>query len=107
MTSLNCANSDAEFDSCEPLSWYGTYDKISEDCDNGGTPLFDNTIFFKEGSCDLCLSEMSSVEYMIDEDCKVVHITPLGWELVMELNGDMLSVELISFDCKATFNRQE
>ncbi len=104
---FSCSDSGTNFiDSCERSNWYGIYDKVSEECDNGGVPLFEEIATWKEGSCENCISGMSSTEYRINEDCRVVYTTPLGLEVITELNGELLNVEVTSLNCKATYKKR-
>ena len=102
----SCDSDSLDMDNCNPSNWYGTYDKLSEVCDNGDQPLFEDVAIWEEGPCDNCLSDRSTTEYKIDGDCRVTHITPLDWEIVIELDGDLLHVEVSPIDCQVTYKRR-
>lgn len=96
-------NSDTE---CEISNWYGTFDKISEVCDNGGTPFFEDTMFWQAGSCDNCIADMSTIEHEVEDDCTFSVITPLSWEFNYELDGEFIYIKVLSFECEATYQRR-
>ena len=96
-------------DSCDRTFWYGTYDYVSGSCNDGSEAPFEDSIFLKEGTCENCLADMSSTEYQINEDCKVVHTTPLSWVITLELDGDLIRGTIMAdtIECVATYKKRE
>lgn len=103
----SCSNNDSDsITNCERSNWIGTYDKIDESCDNAGMPFFEDVLFFEAGKCETCLTDNSTTQYMISEDCKMVHITPLSWVIEHELDEDFIYVVFDAADCSATYKRR-
>ena len=93
-------------DGCSQSDWVGTYIKINEDCDNGGTPLFENDTFLEAGTCDNCISYGSNNYLIVEEDCSVTLETPLFGDLIYKLDGNTLSISAPVINCFATYEKQ-
>jgi len=103
---LGLAISSCSSDGCSQADWVGTYNKIDEDCDNGGTPLFEDFATLVAGSCGNCISDGSFSLTINEEDCSVTLETPLFGDLIYTLDGNTLNVSAPLINCSATYEKQ-
>ena len=64
---LSCSDSNSK-DGCDRTNWYGTYDLVSSNCNNGDTAPFEDTYTLQEGTCPNCVSDPSTTQYEINDE---------------------------------------
>ncbi len=93
-------------DECKQSDWVGTFIKTNEVCDNGGVPLFEDSIAYFAETCANCISSGSTKIFEFDENCSFTIETPLFGELITTLDGTTLRVSAPLLNCSATYEKQ-
>ena len=101
MTLASCSS-----DSCFQDDWVGTFNKDREWCDNGESPLFEDSVTFFPGSCTNCVTTEGSKDLIFDSRCFFTIETPLFGDLIYTLNGNSLRVTAPLIKCTATYSKQ-
>ncbi len=100
-----CSKEDRE--SCDATNWYGTYEKVDEECGDPEMSAFEQLFEMKEGiNCDNCFSDIARNNYLINNYCQVEDEARLFGEYTMKLDGDIIQVTFNEFDCSVYYRRQ-